>query len=67
MLDEAYTVHGLGALGAASEPEVVVDMEASSMVQNLGHGMVDMALERLHGAEVLEVRMYQDVSLGQLL
>ena len=67
MLDEAYTVHGLGALGAASEPEMVVDMVASSIVRNLGHGMVDMGLDRMHGGELLEVRMYQDVSLGQLL
>ena len=32
MLDEADAVHGLGALGAAAALEVVVDMEAPSMV-----------------------------------
>ena len=60
-------VHGLGALGAAAAPEVVVDIEFSLMVQHLGHGMVETALERLHGAEVLEVRMSRDVSLRQFL
>ena len=37
------------------------------MVRHLGHGLVEMALERLHGDKVLEVHMYQDVSLGQFL
>ena len=57
MLDEADAVYGLGDLGAAAELEVVLDMEAPSMVRHLGHGLVDTVLERLNGAEVLEVRM----------
>ena len=57
MLDEKDAVHGLGNLGDAAAPEVVVDMEASLIVRHLGHGMVETALERLNGTEVLEVRM----------
>ena len=38
-------MHGLEALGAAVAPEVVVEMEAPSMVQHLGHGLVGTALE----------------------
>ena len=53
MLDEADAVHGLEALGSAAAPEVVVDMEAPSMVRHVGHGMVSMVLERLNGTEVL--------------
>ena len=60
-------MHGLGVLGAAAALEVVVDMEVSSMVQHMGHGLVETVLERLNGAEVLEVRMSQDVFLGQFL
>ena len=67
MLDEADAVHGLGALGAAVVPEVVVDMETPYMVRHLGHGLVETALERLNGAEVLDMRMSRDVFLGQLL
>ena len=40
MLDEADAVHGLGALGAAATPEVVLDMELPLMVRYLGHGLV---------------------------
>ena len=50
-------MYGLGDLGAAAELEVVLDMEAPSMVRHLGHGLVDTVLERLNGAEVLEVQM----------
>ena len=32
MLDEKDAVHGLGNLGDAAAPEVVVDIEAPSMV-----------------------------------
>ena len=53
MLDEADAVHGLEALGSAAAPEVVVDMEAPSMVRHVGHGLVGMVLERLNGTEVL--------------
>ena len=60
-------MQGLGELGGADALEVVVEMEASSMVIHLGHGLVEMVLERFHGAEVLEVRMSQDVPLGQFL
>ena len=60
-------MHGLGDLGSAAAPEVVVEMEASSMVRHLGHGLVDMTLERLNGAEVLEVRMYRHVFIGKFL
>ena len=67
MLEEAEAVQGLGELGDADALEVVVEMEASSMVRHMGHGMVEMVLERFHGAEVLEVWMSQDVPLGQLL
>ena len=37
MLNEADAVHGLEALGAAAAPELVVEMEAPSMVQHMGH------------------------------
>ena len=57
MLEEAEAVLGLGSMGAAAALEVVVDIEVSSMVKHLGHGLVETALELLHGAEVLEVRM----------
>ena len=67
MLDEADVVHGLGALGDAAAIEVVVDMEAPSMVQHLGHGLVETELDQLNGSEVLEVCMYLDVFLGQFL
>ena len=53
MLDEADAVHGLEALGAVAAPEVVVDMEALSMVRHLRHGLVGVVLERLNGTEVL--------------
>ena len=66
-MDEADVVHVLEALGAAAAPEVVVEMEASLMVPHLGHGLVKTLLERLSGAEVLEVRISQDVSLGKFL
>ena len=58
MLDEADVVHELEAMGAAAALEVVVDMEAPSMVGHLGHGLVGTALERLNGTEVLYVRTY---------
>ena len=67
MLGEENAVHEFGALVAPSVPEVVAEMETSSMVQYLVHGMVETALEQLNGAEVLEVQMSQDVFLGQLL
>ena len=67
MLYEVDAVHGLEALVAAAAPEVVVYMEASSMVRHMGHVLVETALERLNGAEVLEVRMSRDVILGQFL
>ena len=57
MLEEEEAVQGLGSMGDAAALEVVVYMEVSSMVQHLGHGMVETAMELLHGAEVLEVRM----------
>ena len=44
MLHEADGVHGLGALGAAAAPEVVVEMEAPSTVRHLVHGLVETAL-----------------------
>ena len=66
-MDEAESAQWLGALGDASALKVVVDMEVSLMARNMGHGPVETALERLHGAEVLEVRMSLDVSLGQFL
>ena len=66
-MDEADAVHGLGALVDAAALEVVVEMEASSIVRHLGHGLVKTALERLDGAEVLKVWMSRDVSLGQFL
>ena len=53
MLDEADLVHGLEALGGAANPEVVVEMEAPSMVRHLRHGLVGTVLERLNGTEVL--------------
>ena len=58
MLDKSEAVQGLGELGAAAVLEVVVYMEASLIVKHLGHRLVETALERLHGAEVLEVRIY---------
>ena len=58
MLDETNAVHVLGLLGSTAAPEVVVEMEVSSMVRHLRHGMVETALDQLNGAEVLEVRMY---------
>ena len=67
MLYEADSVHGLGELGSLAAPEVVVYMEAPSMVQHMGHVLVETALERLNGAEVLEVWMYRDMFLGQFL
>ena len=66
-MDEADAMHGLRAMGAAAAPEVVVEMEASLMVPHLGHGLVKTVLERLSGAEVLEVRISQDMSLGKFL
>ena len=60
-------MHGLVVLGALAAPEVVVDMEAPSMVRHMGHGLVETALERLNVEEMLEVRMSRDVFLGQLL
>ena len=53
MLDEADVVHGLEVLGAAAASEVVVDMEAPSMVRHLGHGLVGTVLDRLNVVEVL--------------
>ena len=67
MLDESDAVHGLGALGAVSVPEVVVEIKASSTVQYLRHGLVETTLELLNGAEVMEVWMSRDVFLGQFL
>ena len=67
MLDEAEAVQGLGALGAAAALKLVVEMQASLMMRHLGHGMVETDLEWLHGSEVLEVRISQDVSLKQFL
>ena len=60
-------MHGLGALGNAAAPELVVEIEAPSMVQYLGHRLVETAFERLNGGEVLEVRIYLYVFLGQFL
>ena len=60
-------MHVLRVLGAAAAPEAVVDMEALSMVRHMGHGLVETALERLNGAEVLDVHMSRDVFLGQFL
>ena len=57
-------MQGLGEMGDAAVLEVVVDMEASPMVLHLGHGLVETALEQLHGVEVMEVRISQDVHLG---
>ena len=42
-------MQGLGALGAAAAPEVVVEMDAPLLVRHLVHGLVDTALERLNG------------------
>ena len=56
-------MHGLEALGAATVPEVVVEMEALSMVQHLGHGMLGTVLEWLNGTEVLYVHTSRDVFL----
>ena len=67
ILDEVDAMHGLRALGAAAAPEVVVEMEVSLMVPHLGHGLVKTLLERLSGAEVLEVRISQDLFLGKFL
>ena len=53
MLDEADSVHGLEALGAAAAPEVVKETETLSMVQHLRHGLVGTVLEKLNGTEVL--------------
>ena len=67
MLEEVDVVQGLGELGGSAGLELVVDVEASFIVQHLVHGLVETALERLHGAKLLEVLMYQYVSLGQFL
>ena len=67
ILDEAESDNGLGELVAAAALEVVVDTEVSSMAQHMGHGPVETRLERLYGADVMEVRISQDLSLGQLL
>ena len=64
---EADAEQGLESLGTAAALEVVVEMEALSIAKNKGHCLVERELERLHWAEVLEVRMSQDVSLGQFL
>ena len=53
MFDEADAVHGLEGMGAAAAPEVMLEMEAPSMVRHLGHGLVGTVLERLNGTEVL--------------
>ena len=53
MLDEADAVHGLDALGSAAALEVVVEMEAPSMVRYMQHGMVGTMSDRLNGAEML--------------
>ena len=53
MLNEADAVHGLEALGALAVPEVMVEMEAPSMVRHLGHELVGEVLEMLNGTEVL--------------
>ena len=66
-MDEADAVDGLGALVAASALEVVVDMEYPSVVNHLGHRLVETALERFNGSEVLQVGMSRDVFLGQFL
>ena len=55
MLDEIDAVHGLGALVATDAPGVVIEMEVPSIVRHMGHGLVEIALERLNGAEALEV------------
>ena len=57
-------MHGLGAMGDVAAPDVVVEMEASSMMQHLKHGLVETELERLNGAEMLKVQMYREVFLG---
>ena len=67
MLDEADAVHGLEALGAVAAPEVVVDMEALSMVRHLRHGLVGVVLERLNGTEVIYIRTSWDVFLRKFL
>ena len=67
MWDEADAVHGLEALGAASAPEAVVDMEVRLIVQHLGHGMVGTVLERLNGTEVIYIRTSWDVFLRKFL
>ena len=46
-------MHELGALVSEVAPEVVVEMEASSMVRHMGHGLVETAFDRLNGVEVL--------------
>ena len=46
-------MHGLEALGAGTVPEVVVEMEALSMVRPLVLGLLGAVLERLKGTEVL--------------
>ena len=46
---------------------MVVETEASSMARHLGPGPAGTALERLYGAEVMEVRTSRDVSLGNFL
>ena len=53
MLDGEDLVHGLEALGGAANPEVVVEMEAPSMVRYMQHGMVGTMSDRLNGAEML--------------
>ena len=52
-MDETDSVHDLEALGAAAVPEVVVEMEALSMVRHLVHGLLGTVLGRLNGTEVL--------------
>ena len=52
-MDEVDVVNWLEALGATAAPEVVVEMEAPSMVRYLRHELVGTVLDRLNGTEVL--------------
>ena len=53
MMDGLDAVHWFEALGAAAAPDVVVEMEAPSMVRYLRHELVGTVLGRLNGTEVL--------------
>ena len=54
-------------MGAVVALDFLVEMEVPSMVQHLGYGLVETALDQLNGAEVLEVRISRDVFIGQFL